>query len=218
MSNITKNVESLELYNKFKIFLDDLPSIHVSKEEREERERIQNAKKAKIERDRLAKEARRNNQSGHGNRSGSQGRGQGKGMGKSGHGFNKSQGIDRQAISDELDNELNIQSDLRYIIEEDDNDLRLNFNEPNELMQIFQQLGENNLVEIQRMQETETELENMRQLRKQKKIDFDREIAELQARDTLEKDRIQHSISERNSLLGFREEDNEHTIDEYTMS
>lgn len=40
-------------------------------------------------------------------------------MGKSGQGFNKAvQGIDRQAIEDELDQELNIQSDLRYIIED----------------------------------------------------------------------------------------------------
>lgn len=40
VSNITKNVESLDQYNKFKVFLDDLPSIHVTKEEREELERI----------------------------------------------------------------------------------------------------------------------------------------------------------------------------------
>ena len=42
-------------------------------------------------------------------------------------------------------------------------------------MQIFMQLEESNLVEIQRMQETETELENMRQLKKQKKLDFDKD-------------------------------------------
>lgn len=57
-------------------------------------------------------------------------------------------------------------------------------------MAIFQQLEENNLIEIQRMQETETELENMRQLKKQKELDFKKEIVELEARDNLEKDRI----------------------------
>lgn len=57
-------------------------------------------------------------------------------------------------------------------------------------MQIFQQLEESNLVEIQRMQETETELENMRQLRKFKKLEFDKELAELEHRDNLEKERF----------------------------
>ena len=57
-------------------------------------------------------------------------------------------------------------------------------------MAICQQLEENNLIEIQRMQETETELENMRQLKKQKELDFKKEIVELEARDNLEKDRI----------------------------
>jgi len=57
---------------------------------------------------------------------------------------------------------LNIPPELRYIIEDEDDDLPLNFNEPNELMQIFQQLEENNLLEIERMQESENELENMR--------------------------------------------------------
>lgn len=80
----------------------------------------------RIERDRKEKDARRNQQSGYGGRQGSQGRGQGKGMGKSGQGFNSKQ-IDRQGISDELDGELNIQADLRYIIEDEDDDLPLNF-------------------------------------------------------------------------------------------
>ena len=40
------------------------------------------------------------------------------------------------------------------------------------------------------MHETETELENMRQLKKQKELDFKKEIVELEARDNLEKARI----------------------------
>lgn len=84
-------------------------------------------------------------------------------------------------------------------------------------MQIFQQLEENNLIEIQRMQETETELENMRQLKKQKELDFKREIIELEASDNIARERIKQSQIERDSLLQFKEEGNDHTIDEYTL-
>ena len=59
MSNITKNVESLERYNNFKVFLDGLPSAHASKEEREEMERIQKIKKERLERNRLQEQANR---------------------------------------------------------------------------------------------------------------------------------------------------------------
>ena len=44
-SNITKNVEALDGYNNFKVFLDSLPSVHSSKEEREEMERQLRIKK-----------------------------------------------------------------------------------------------------------------------------------------------------------------------------
>ena len=59
VSNITKNVESLEVYNNFKVFLDGLPSAHASKEEREEMERIQKIKKERLERNKLEQEAHR---------------------------------------------------------------------------------------------------------------------------------------------------------------
>ena len=49
VSNITKNVESLEVYNNFKVFLDGLPSVNATKEEREEIERIQKIKKERLE-------------------------------------------------------------------------------------------------------------------------------------------------------------------------
>ena len=39
-SGITKNIEFLGVYNDFKIFLDSLPSVNSSKEEREEMERL----------------------------------------------------------------------------------------------------------------------------------------------------------------------------------
>lgn len=46
VSNISKNIESLEVYNNFKVFLDQLSSGHASKEEKEEMDR-QNEKKKK---------------------------------------------------------------------------------------------------------------------------------------------------------------------------
>jgi len=39
VSNISKNIESLEVYNNFKVFLDQLSSGHCSKEEKEEMDR-----------------------------------------------------------------------------------------------------------------------------------------------------------------------------------
>ena len=68
------------------------------------------------------------------------------------------------------------------------------------------------------MQETENELENIRQINKFKQIEFKREIAELEARDNLEKNRIKHSIAERDNLLGFKEEGNNDYIDESTIN
>ena len=60
--------------------------------------------------------------------------------------------IDKAAISEQLDSELNIQEELRDIIEDSEEHMPLNFKEPSELMEIFQQLEENNLIEIDRMQ------------------------------------------------------------------
>ena len=70
-------------------------------------------------------------------------------LGQSAKNFNKP--FDRAAISEQLDNELNIQEELRDIIEDNEDDLPLNFKDPSELMEIFQQLEENNLIEIERM-------------------------------------------------------------------
>jgi len=47
---------------------------------------------------------------------------------------------------------LNIQEELRDIIEESEEHMPLKFNDPSELMEIFEQLGENSLIEIERLQ------------------------------------------------------------------
>jgi hypothetical protein len=64
-----------------------------------------------------------------------------------------------QVITEALDSELNIPSELRDIIEDSDDDLPLKFKDHNELLEIFSTLEENNLLEIQRMQQTEQELD-----------------------------------------------------------
>jgi hypothetical protein len=49
VSNISKNIESLEVYNNFKVFLDQLSSGHCSKEEKEEMDRLIEKKKKRQE-------------------------------------------------------------------------------------------------------------------------------------------------------------------------
>ena len=45
---------------------------------------------------------------------------------------------DKSKITDQLDNELNIPQELKYIIEDEDDDMPLMFTDPSELMEIFQ--------------------------------------------------------------------------------
>jgi len=50
-----------------------------------------------------------------------------------------------------LEAELNIPSELRLIIDDEEDDFPLRFNDANELTEIFSALEENNLMEIIRM-------------------------------------------------------------------
>ena len=47
VSNISKNIESLEVYNNYKVFLDKLSTDNASKEEKEQMDKIAADKKAK---------------------------------------------------------------------------------------------------------------------------------------------------------------------------
>ena len=57
-----------------------------------------------------------------------------------------------------IEAELNIPAELKEIVEDSDDDFKLRFGSVSELMAIFSTLEENNLLEIQRMQESEEEL------------------------------------------------------------
>ena len=62
-------------------------------------------------------------------------------------------GANNVAASIEAD--LNIPSDLKEIVNDPNDDFPLRFRDHNELIDIFSTLEENNLLEIQRMQESE---------------------------------------------------------------
>ena len=47
MSNISKNIESLEVYNNYKVFLDQLSTNHASKEEKDKMDQDAELKKSK---------------------------------------------------------------------------------------------------------------------------------------------------------------------------
>ena len=58
-------------------------------------------------------------------------------------------------MSASIEADLNIPPELRDIVEDSDDDFQLRFKDDSELMAIFSALEENNLLEIQRMQESE---------------------------------------------------------------
>ena len=89
-----------------------------------------------------------------------------------------------------LEDELNIPEELRDIIEDSDDDFQLRFNDPNELIEIFSTLEENNLLEIQRMQESEQELEVKKQIKKETEANQQARKALLEANKKTNEDRI----------------------------
>lgn len=68
-----------------------------------------------------------------------------------------------KGIAASIEADLNIPQELRQIVDDPDDDFPLRFKDHNELIDIFSTLEENNLLEIQRMQESEQELEAKRQ-------------------------------------------------------
>ena len=70
---------------------------------------------------------------------------------------------DEKSAAASLEADLNIPAELREIVDDSDNEFPLRFEQQDELMDIFTTLEENNLLEIQRMQESEQELEAKRQ-------------------------------------------------------
>jgi hypothetical protein len=66
-------------------------------------------------------------------------------------------------MSATIEADLNIPEGLREIVDDSDDDFVLRFRNDAELMAIFSALEENNLLEIQRMQESEQELEQKKQ-------------------------------------------------------
>jgi hypothetical protein len=126
VSNISKNIESLEVYNNYKVFLDQLSADNASKEEKEEMDKLAHTKTLKKEKkERLAKEGA--------NRKG--------GKGKRGESREKS-------VSNIIEADLNIPPELKDIVEDSDDDFQLRFGNISELMDIFSTLEENNLLEI----------------------------------------------------------------------
>lgn len=70
---------------------------------------------------------------------------------------------ENQNTAASIEADLNIPPELKEIVDDSDDDFPLRFKDHNELIDIFSTLEENNLLEIQRMQEAEQELEAKRQ-------------------------------------------------------
>ena len=112
VSNISKNIESLEVYNNYKVFLDKLSADNASKEEKEMMDQLAHTKKLKQEkRERQAKEKEKGGRGGSKNRSSSQ---------------NK-RGESREDKTASLDADLNIPPELKEIVEDSDDDYTLRF-------------------------------------------------------------------------------------------
>ena len=85
-------------------------------------------------------------------------------------------------------------------------------------MQIFTTLEENNLLEIERMKDSDDELELLKQQKKQREKDFKEQMEALEATDARDKKRIQESMMERDALLTFTEENKSQNIEENTFN
>lgn len=167
VSQISKNIESLTVYNDFKKFLDSLPS--GSKDEKEEFERMQTIKKERQEKRKKQAELALRNQPPVPQRGNFMG-----GQPKSGAGGRSKEG--KQGAVPNLDTELNIPAELQPIIDDSDDDFPLKFNDHTELIDIFSALEENNLLEIIRMQESEQELESKKLQMKLKEAEFAKQL------------------------------------------
>lgn len=85
-------------------------------------------------------------------------------------------------------------------------------------MQIFTTLEENNLLEIERMKDSDDELELLKQQKKQREQDFKDQIETLEATDARDKKRIHDSEMERNALQDVTEGDESQNIEEHTYN
>lgn len=106
---------------------------------------------------------------------------------------------------------------MREIIEDSDDDFQLKFNNPTELIEIFSTLEENNLLEIQRMQESQQELEAKKQQKKDTEAHFERKLAILKANEMTNMGRIEKIKQEKDALLSFQEDNEDQNVDEATM-
>ena len=109
-----------------------------------------------------------------------------------------------------LEAQLNMPQELKEIIEDSDDELPLRFNDPSDLMEIFNVLEEKNLFLIKRCQDSEQQLEEKKQQEKQIKEEFNRQIGILQANELTNRQRIDKVAIERDALKGITE-DNEST-------
>lgn len=90
----------------------------------------------------------------------------------------RANGIDEAPQS--LEQELQIDEQLQEIYEDSDPESPLRFNDPNDLMQILTTLEDSNLMQIQRMQQSEEHLEARRQEKMAQEKKFEKLIRELE--------------------------------------
>ena len=74
---------------------------------------------------------------------------------RGGAGANQAQREEEKDKTPSLEAELNIAKELQEIYEDSDDDLPIKFEDASDLLEIFMSLEESNLLQIQRMQESE---------------------------------------------------------------
>ena len=183
-SNISKNLELLEQYNNYKIFLDSLDQSNAKKEEAEQRRREKQKKQAAREQRMHRNEQGRTSQARHGNSKGRQ----------------DSIGKDGQTTIENLEQELNIPPSLKEIIDDSDDDLPLIFETTDQLMEILDVKEDENLVLINRCQESEQQLEEIQIKERKEKAELSKAINVLQMNEDTNDRRINKVLAERDAL------------------
>ena len=126
------------------------------------------------------------------------------------------QAVIKQTAAEQLEAELNIPKELKYIIDDSDDDIELGFTEPEELMEIFAHMEEKNLFLIIRCQDGEKQFEEMVIKERQQKADFTREVGILRANEEANNERIKKTRGEKDALGGLTADEEGKSLDPYT--
>ena len=118
----------------------------------------------------------------------------------------QAQGIEEPPQS--LEQELLISENLQELYEDSDSESPERFSDPQDLMSILTTLEDANLMQIQRMQQSEEHLETKKQEKAKQEKKFEKLIRDLEDNQNTNNSKISNSKQDRDALLIMDKDDN----------